>query len=187
MTGQRGESLRERQLAFREGEILRTTAELLAEEGCRAMTMGEVSSRLGISKATLYSHFDSKEDLVREVLESSADEALDGVHEVLKATGPDEDCLRAICRYLLERLLRLRPDTGPVTCCCLADVACPYGGWDGVEALLAEHGAVTDDPVPLGEALRVLAALVEHRRRSEGRAPTREDAGAILRHLFPQE
>lgn len=187
MTGQRQKSLRERQLVFREGEILRTAAELLGEEGCRAMTMGEVSSRLGISKATLYSHFDSKADLVRTVLESSADETLDGVHEVLEATGPDEDRLRAICCYLLEQLLRLSPGTGPVTCCCLAEVACPYGGWDGVEALLAEHGAVTDEPVPLGEALRALAALVEHRRRREGRAPTREDAGAILRHLFPQD
>lgn len=164
---------------------MRATADLLGEKGCRAMTMDQVSSRLGISKATLYSHFRSKDELITRVLDRSADEALAGIREVVTRRGLGESRLRELSRSLLERLLGVRPDVDPVTCCCLAEVACPYVPWGRVEALLAENGAPPDASVPLGDALRVLAALVEHRRRDDGQVPTTEDAEAILQHLFP--
>lgn len=178
-------TLRDRQWAFREEEIVRTTVGLLATEGCRGMTMDDVASRLGISKATLYSHFRSKGELIGRVLHHSADEALADIRELAPTGGPDESRLREVSRYLLERLLRGGSDAEPVTWCCLTELACPYDGWDRVEALLAENGAPVDASVPFGDALRALAALVEHRRRNEGRAPTTEDVDAILQHLFP--
>lgn len=165
---------------------MRTTADLLAEKGCRATTMDHISSRLGISKATLYSHFRSKDELIARVLVRSADEALTGVGELASTGGPDEARLREISRFLLERLLRVHPDAEPVTCCCLTEVACPYDAWERVEALLTENGAPVDVSVPLGDALRALAAFVQRRRRDEGREPTAEDADAILQHLFPE-
>lgn len=178
-------TLRDRQWAFREEEIVRTTVGLLATEGCRGMTMDDVASRLGISKATLYSHFRSKDELISRALHHSADDLLAGIREEVAPEAPDEVRLRDISRSLLEGLLGLRPPTDSIACCCLTQVACPYGAWDRVEALLAENSAPTDVPVRLGDALRALAALVERRRRDEGRAPTTEDVDAILQHLFP--
>lgn len=183
VTGDR--TLRDRQWAFREEEIVRTAAGLLATEGCRAMTMDEVASRLGISKSTLYSHFRSKDELISRALHHSADDLLANIREEVVPEASDEVRLRGISRSLLEGLLGLRPHTESIACCCLTEVACPYGAWDRVEGLLAENGAPTDVPVRLGEALRALVAVVERRRRDEDRAATTEDVDAILRHLFP--
>ena len=54
---------RDRQRAVREDAILEATGELLAEQGYTLMSMDDVANRVGISKATLYQHFPSKEEL----------------------------------------------------------------------------------------------------------------------------
>lgn len=54
---------RERQRAVREEAILEATSELMAEVGYTVMSMDDVANRVGISKATLYQHFSSKEEL----------------------------------------------------------------------------------------------------------------------------
>lgn len=88
----------------REEAILQTTCQLLGEKGFDAMTMDDVAQGVGIAKASLYKHFNSKEDLccaamvhvlgrVRSYLES------------LDAAAPPLDQLRAVVRWSLERLL----------------------------------------------------------------------------------
>ncbi len=61
-------SLKERQLQLREDTILESTMRLVADKGYGAMTMDDVAGDVGISKATLYQHFKSKEDLVLNVV-----------------------------------------------------------------------------------------------------------------------
>ena len=61
-------TLRERQRQAREEAILDTAHELLMEQGYAAMSMDELAARLGTSKATLYHHFPSKEDLAIRVI-----------------------------------------------------------------------------------------------------------------------
>lgn len=61
--------LREQKHLLTHNFILETAYQILAETGYAEMTMDEVSSRAGISKATLYQYFPSKEDLVVSVLE----------------------------------------------------------------------------------------------------------------------
>ncbi|HLK57494.1 MAG TPA: helix-turn-helix domain-containing protein [Chthonomonadaceae bacterium] len=56
-------TLKERQLKLREDAILDSTLQLLAQRGYAAMTMDDVANDVGISKATLYQHFKSKEEL----------------------------------------------------------------------------------------------------------------------------
>jgi AcrR family transcriptional regulator len=58
------EALRERQRQVREDAILDAADELLSEQGYAEMSMDELAARAGVSKATLYQHFPSKEDLV---------------------------------------------------------------------------------------------------------------------------
>jgi len=54
---------RDRQRAIREEAILDAVQELLAERGYSLMSMDDVANCVGISKATLYQHFPSKEEL----------------------------------------------------------------------------------------------------------------------------
>lgn len=61
-------TLKERQHKLREDAILESTQRLLAADGYAAMTMDDVANDVGISKATLYQHFRSKEDLVVNVV-----------------------------------------------------------------------------------------------------------------------
>ena len=117
----------------REEAILQTTCQLLGEKGFDAMTMDDVAQGVGIAKASLYKHFNSKEDLccaamvqvlgrVRSYLES------------LDAAAPPLDQLRAVVRWSLERLLAyempLLPSRSstlrrPVRAACVASVLLP--------------------------------------------------------------
>jgi AcrR family transcriptional regulator len=58
----------ERQRQLREEAILDATQALMAEQGYSQMSMDDVAARLGVSKATLYQHFPSKEELVINVI-----------------------------------------------------------------------------------------------------------------------
>ncbi len=50
------------------GRILRAALELFAEHGYGATSMRQIAEQLGITKAALYYHFDSKEDIVHALL-----------------------------------------------------------------------------------------------------------------------
>ena len=51
-------------------EIQRVALELFSERGYDAVSMREISERLGITKAALYYHFEGKADIVRSLLAS---------------------------------------------------------------------------------------------------------------------
>ncbi|HLY28839.1 MAG TPA: TetR family transcriptional regulator [Aggregatilineales bacterium] len=52
----------------REQDILQSASRLLAERGYAELNMDDLAEAVGISKPTLYQHFKSKEDLVRQVV-----------------------------------------------------------------------------------------------------------------------
>ena len=56
-------SFRDQMLRVREDAIVSSVNRLLAEKGFDAMTVDEVAADVGIAKASLYKHFDSKEEL----------------------------------------------------------------------------------------------------------------------------
>lgn len=61
-------TLRERQRQAREDAILDAARDLLMEQGYADMSMDDLAARVGASKATLYQHFPSKEDLTINVI-----------------------------------------------------------------------------------------------------------------------
>lgn len=61
-------TLRERQRQVREDAILDAARDLMFEQGYAAMSMDDLAARVGISKATLYQHFASKEELAIRVI-----------------------------------------------------------------------------------------------------------------------
>ena len=56
-------TLKEQQLKLREDAILDVVNRLLGERGYESMTVDDVAAEVGIAKASLYKHFDSKEAL----------------------------------------------------------------------------------------------------------------------------
>ena len=88
----------------REEAILQVTCQLLGEKGFDTMTMDDVAQGVGIAKASLYKHFNSKEDLCCAAMV----QVLDRVRSYLNSldpAAPPLDQLRAVVRWSLERLL----------------------------------------------------------------------------------
>lgn len=61
-------TLRERQRQVREDAILDIAHDMLVGQGYDEMSMDDLAARVGISKATLYQHFGSKEELAINVI-----------------------------------------------------------------------------------------------------------------------
>lgn len=61
-------TLKERQWRVREDTILDAARALLEEQGYADMSMDDLAARVGVSKATLYQHFPSKEELAMRVI-----------------------------------------------------------------------------------------------------------------------
>ncbi len=59
---------KERQRQLREEAILESAHELLVDQGYSDMSMDDLAARVGVSKATLYQHFPSKEDVAIHVI-----------------------------------------------------------------------------------------------------------------------
>ncbi|MCX4240417.1 TetR/AcrR family transcriptional regulator [Paraliomyxa miuraensis] len=59
--------------------ILEQALELSAEVGLEGLTVGTLAKRVGMSKSGLYAHFESKEDMQRQVLDAAASYFVDAV------------------------------------------------------------------------------------------------------------
>jgi AcrR family transcriptional regulator len=62
------QTLKERQYQLREDTILESAHHLMIEHGYAALNMDDLANQIGISKATLYQHFPSKDELTVQVL-----------------------------------------------------------------------------------------------------------------------
>src|ERR1051325_1749247 len=76
-------------MSARREEVTRTAARLFAERGYHGTSLADLAEALGIQKASLYHHIDTKEDLLWEVARAGAvafHAALDAVPESQPAT-----------------------------------------------------------------------------------------------------
>lgn len=78
------------------GRILDAAAELLAARGYAALGLAAVAERAGLQAGSLYYHFDSKDELVLEVLRIGTDNARVAVEQAVAALGRDPDPLAAL-------------------------------------------------------------------------------------------
>jgi len=175
---------RERQRAFREREIVRAAQLALADRGCRALTMAELAGRLGMSKATLYQHFSSREELLRRAVGEAWREALAGV--LVAADGaPGPGRSRGAVEELLRRSLGVGAAEGESRPCCLAEIECPYLDPDELGSWLEGLGIQRPpDGIDPALALRALTVALYQRRRATGRQATAEDVVAIARYVL---
>ena len=83
--------------------ILDAALALFAEKGYDATSMREISEQLGITKAALYYHFDSKADIVRAML-ADTEARVTGLVDWARAQ-PDTPALRREVNAALEAFL----------------------------------------------------------------------------------
>ncbi|MEJ2800963.1 TetR/AcrR family transcriptional regulator [Comamonadaceae bacterium PP-2] len=94
-------TFKERQLIVREQAILDVVNRLLTAKGFDLMTMDEVAGEVGISKASLYKHFASKEALAAAALTRLMEQTR-AMMEALDTTLPAVDKLKAVVRWSIE-------------------------------------------------------------------------------------
>ncbi|TPG58259.1 TetR/AcrR family transcriptional regulator [Ewingella americana] len=90
--------------------IIDAAASLFKETGYERASMNALSKRLGGSKATLYSYFASKEDLLVAVVQAYATGHLSEAVSKLSASGPDVDLATILTRFAERMLLVLTND-----------------------------------------------------------------------------
>ena len=94
-------------MATRRTELRREAARLFAERGYHGTSIGDLAEALGVQKATLYAHIESKQDLLYDTMREGADAfhaALDAIPEDLPAVEKIRLALRGHLRVVAEQL-----------------------------------------------------------------------------------
>ncbi len=90
-------------LKAREDAIIDAVNRLLAEKGFDLMTVDAVAAEVGIAKASLYKHFDSKEALAGAAMKRLLTRAMAQLDQVAQADHADAlDRLKAVTRWTME-------------------------------------------------------------------------------------
>src|ERR671936_2877912 len=96
-----------RSMSARRSELTREAARLFAEKGYHGTSVGDLAAALGVQKGSLYSHIESKQDLLYEIVRDGVDAftaALDAIPEALPAVDKLRLALRAHLRVVSEQL-----------------------------------------------------------------------------------
>jgi TetR/AcrR family transcriptional regulator, cholesterol catabolism regulator len=94
-------------MSARRTELTRAAARLFAEKGYHGTSVGDLAEALGMQKGSLYSHIESKADLLWEVAREGAaafHAALDAVPEEGPVLDRIREALRAHLRVVAEQL-----------------------------------------------------------------------------------
>ena len=90
----------------RKGAILERAVEVASEEGLEGLTIGRLSSELGLSKSGLFGHFGSKEDLQLAVVDAASEIFVREVVEPALSEPEGAPRLRAFCDRWVSYLER---------------------------------------------------------------------------------
>ena len=82
----------------RRDELLGLAARLFAERGFRNTTVRDIADASGILSGSLYHHFDSKESMVDEILQTFQQELFASYDEILASDLPARDKIEAAVR-----------------------------------------------------------------------------------------
>jgi AcrR family transcriptional regulator len=94
-------------VSTRRSELTREAARLFAERGYHGTSIGDLAKALGVQKASLYAHIESKQDLLYETMRDGADAfhaALDTTPDDLPAVEKIRLALRGHLRVVAHQL-----------------------------------------------------------------------------------
>ncbi len=89
-------------------EILRTAARLFQQRGYDATSMNDVAAALKLSKGGLYHHFQSKDEILFEIMNHAMEITEDRVLAPVRRIADPEERLRALIRLHIEVVLSPR-------------------------------------------------------------------------------
>ena len=89
-------------------EILRTAARLFQQRGYDATSMNDVAAALKLSKGGLYHHFQSKDEILFEIMDHAMDITQERVINPVRGIADPEERLRALIRLHIEVVLSPR-------------------------------------------------------------------------------
>src|SRR5215213_9184853 len=84
-------------------EIIASAATLLRERGIKASSVTDVMKGAGLTVGGFYNHFDSKEQLFAETIQSAASKMWDWLMSSTKGASPRERVLSVVRRYLSRK------------------------------------------------------------------------------------
>ncbi len=86
----------------RKEEIINTAAKLFKEKGFSAVTMRDLAKAMGIKAASLYNHIDSKQDILKDIIISLAEEFTNGMELIKKSDATAIGKLKQIVALHLQ-------------------------------------------------------------------------------------
>ncbi len=89
-------------------EILRTAARLFQQRGYDATSMNDVAAALKLSKGGLYHHFQSKDEILFEIMNHAMEITEERVLAPVRGIGNPEERLRTLIRLHIEVVLSPR-------------------------------------------------------------------------------
>jgi AcrR family transcriptional regulator len=89
-------------------EILRTAARLFQQQGYDATSMNDVATALKVSKAGLYHHFQSKDEILFELMNHALNITQERVVDRVRGVADPEERLRMLIRLHVEVILSVR-------------------------------------------------------------------------------
>jgi AcrR family transcriptional regulator len=89
-------------------EILRTAARLFQQRGYDATSMNDVAAALKLSKGGLYHHFQSKDEILFEIMNHAMEITEERVLAPVRSIADPQDRLRALIRLHIEVVLSPR-------------------------------------------------------------------------------
>jgi AcrR family transcriptional regulator len=93
----------------RETEVYTVAARLFARKGFHATRMQDIADELGMQKGSLYYYFDSKDELLNELVTGSVQEAQNSLQAILNSDrSPPQKLALAVAEHL--RILQLNAD-----------------------------------------------------------------------------
>jgi AcrR family transcriptional regulator len=90
----------------RKEEIIRVAAKLFKEKGYSAVTMRDLASVMGIKAASLYNHINSKQDILKEIIISIAEEFTNGMTSIRSS---DDSCIDKL-KKIIQLHVRISSD-----------------------------------------------------------------------------
>jgi AcrR family transcriptional regulator len=141
--------------------IQQVALELFSEQGYERTSLREVAERLGVTKAALYYHFKSKEDIVRSFTEDYFCRI-----DALVAWGREQPASPQTTRELLDRYVTIVMESGEVFRFLERNQATVHGTEDGKHRftqfrprLKALMEVITGPDAPPRDRIRAAAAL----------------------------
>lgn len=89
--------------------LLITARDFFMQYGIKSVSMDDLSSKLGISKKTLYQVVDNKEDLVMKVIENHVEVQNQEIEDILSKNNDAIEEMLMFARYIIRLIKNLKP------------------------------------------------------------------------------